>query len=437
MSMPMDSQPGPRDPWSRGTKDTWFFLALGASTVSVLWLLSPFIYVLIFAVVVVVVTWPFYERMLARVRGRRALASILTTLLLGFVLFGPLGLVVALFVQQAIAVVQIAVDWVQAGKLQRLIDQGIALPHSSHVPPWVDKFIPEDFDLEKTVSGPLKDGTLAILNAAGSAVPNLVHTTVEASIDASIFLFTILALYIEGPRVLKVLKNLSPMDDAYEERLFEVFREFSNNLVVGALATAIVQGIIAGIGYWIAGVDRVLFFAILTGVLSFVPVVGTALIWIPLAILTAVEGSLFWGIFVAGWSMVFTTHVDSFVRPLFMRGSTNIHPLLIFLSAFGGMAWMGVPGALVGPVLMAFFMALYTIYAEDYLGQPREAAEPGHVIPLWLQRLVLRAKDALIPPKAEPAPAPAVDAPPVTPIAAPQPPADVPPTPTEPVRADS
>ena len=68
---------------------------------------------------------------------------------------------------------------------------------------------------------------------------------------------------------------------------------------------------------------------------------------------------------------MFSGQIDHIVRPLFMRGSTNIHPLLVFLAAFGGLAWMGIPGALVGPVIVAFFVAMYTSYVEDFLRLPR------------------------------------------------------------------
>lgn len=359
-------------PWTQETRDRWFFGALAASTLAVLYLFSTFMYVLLFALVVVVVTLPFYQRMLRLTRGRSALAAALTTLVLAIAIFGPIGFLVYLFVQEAIALIQVGVEFVNSGKLAGWIGYLLSLPESELVPDWIQEQIPDDFDLQKSVMGPLQDAVLTVLNATGSAVPALLSTTMGASIDAVIFVFAVITLYMEGPRILRVVQNLSPMDDAYEERLFDVFQEFANNLVVGALATAVVQGVVAGIGYQIAGVERVIFFAILTGVFSFVPIVGTLVIWVPLSIMVAVQHGLGWGLFLAGWSIVFTAQVDSIVRPMFMRGRTNIHPLLIFLAVFGGMAWMGLPGALVGPVLVAFFLALYTIYVHDYLGHPPE-----------------------------------------------------------------
>ncbi len=371
----------PYDPWSQTVKDRWFFGALALSTLSVLYLFSPFATALLFAAVVVVVTWPLYERVLVRVRGRKAIASLLTTLILGIVVFAPISGIVYLFVQQAISIAQTGIEFVQSGKLADWVGYVLALPESDAVPESIRTWLPEDLDVAETVSGPLQDGALAVLDAARTFVPGLLSSTVNAGLSGLIFLFAVISLYMEGPRLLAVVKNLSPIDDAYEERLFDVFREFSNNMVMGALATAVAQGIVAGIGYHFAGVERVIFFGLLTTVFSLVPVIGAAMIYIPLTILTFTTQGPMWGGFLLLWSLIVVSSVDNIVRPMFMRGTTNIHPLLIFLAVFGGMGWMGLPGALVGPVLVAFFLALYTIYVHDYLArEPDEAPLTGNLL---------------------------------------------------------
>jgi predicted PurR-regulated permease PerM len=382
---------------------------LALSTALVLYLFSPFMYVLLFAVVVVVVTWPVFVRVERRLKGRTGVAAMLTTALLGLVVFGPVALLAYLFVNEALAFVGQAVVFVQSGKLNTIIDQVLLLEEQrDRLPAWIRDYVPEDLDIGQTIGGPLQDGVLAALNAAGGWVPEIVSSTVSLVIGAVIFVFAVLTLFMEGPRVLRVIKNLSPMDDSYEERLFAVFAEFSNNLVVGAIATAAAMGTVAGVGYVIAGVERALFFAILTGLSSLVPVVGTTFVWVPLAVYTGATSGWEWGVFVAVWSIFLTGQVDTFVRPLFMRGKTNIHPLLIFLAVFGGIAWMGVPGSLVGPVLVAFCLALYTIFVEDYLGQTSPPRPPPRRWPAWMSRTAERLRRAAL--GASPATAPPTDA---------------------------
>jgi predicted PurR-regulated permease PerM len=243
------------------------------------------------------------------------------------------------------------------------------------------------------VAGPIQDGVLAILNAAANTAPRLLGGTVGLGLDLAIFVFAVLSLYMEGPKVLQVLKNLSPMDDNYEDRLFAVFGEFANNMVLGSLVTAAVQGTVAGIGYAIVGVDRVVFFAMLTGVCAFVPFVGTMIVLVPLAVTVGLHQGIGPCLFLVAWG-IGVAQLDNIIRPLFMRGRTNIHPLLIFLAVFGGIGWLGVPGALIGPVMVACFLALYTIYAEDYLGQP-PPVPPEPSAPGWSARMVGHVRNIL------------------------------------------
>lgn len=357
--------------WSETTRDRWFYLALALSTAALGYLFSPFLTVLLFAGVVVVVTWPVFVRIRNGVRGRNALAAVLTTLLLAVVVFGPLGVIGYLFVVEAVAAVQSGVEFVKSGQIQVIFGQLAAYEH--YLPAEItDRLLPEDFDLAEAVAQPIQQGLLSSLNALGTWIPGAVTTTFNVSIDLIIFVFAVISLYMEGPRVLDVARRLSPIEDRYEARLFEVFREFSNNLVVGSLATGTLQGVVAGIGFAIAGVDRVIFLAILTAVFSFVPLIGTALVWVPVSLGLLLGGEPGWAAFVAIWSALLTGGVDNLVRPFFLRGSSNIHPLLIFLAVFGGLSWMGFPGVLVGPVLVAFFLALYTIYVRDFLDEPVE-----------------------------------------------------------------
>ena len=361
--------------WSQSTRDWWFFAALALSTASIAYLFSPYLYVLLFSSVTVVVTWPIYRRVLERSGGRAVVAAPITFVLLCLAVFGPLGTLLYVFVREAVEVVGSGVEWVQSGELEalawRLQDnnpEAVAL---------VEQYLPED--LVQTAIGWVQDIVLLVLNAAGSLAPRFVAVTVNFSIDALIFVFSVVTLYIQGPRVLQVVKHLSPMDDDYEDRLFRTFGEFANNMVLGSLLTAGVQGAVAALGYSIAGVESVVFFGILTAILSFVPVVGTALVWLPLAAVVWAQFGWHWGLFLAVWSVTLTATVDNVVKPAVLRGKNDMHPLLVFLAVFGGLAWMGVPGVLVGPVLVAFFLALYTIYLQDYLGidAAAEAADRG------------------------------------------------------------
>jgi predicted PurR-regulated permease PerM len=147
-------------------------------------------------------------------------------------------------------------------------------------------------------------------------------------------------------------------------RLMAVFAEFAQNVVLAGVAAAVVQGVVAGIGYAIAGVERALLFALLTGVMAFVPVVGTAVAWVPVCLLLLFAHRTGAAAFVAVWSLVLTGTIDNIVKPLVVRGRSDLPTLLVFLGVFGGLLAFGLIGLLVGPVLVAMLLALLHIYEE-------------------------------------------------------------------------
>jgi predicted PurR-regulated permease PerM len=375
----MSSEPTagtPRDPWSQKTRDTWFFGALTVSTLALVGIFSHYAIVLLFSATFTVVTWPLFERILARTGGKRALAAVLTGLLLAVVVFVPLGLVLYLFALEGIGVVHKAIALVQSGDLERIARDLVERTRSPEISVWTDRFLPEDVDPVDALMGPVRSGALDVLNAAGAALPGLITTAVTGGIDTVIFVFATVSLYMEGPAVLAALRDLSPIDDRHERHLFGVFQEFSRNLVVGAFATAATLGLGCAIGYAIGGSGRVVFLGLLTGVLSFIPVVGVFLVSGPVALYVWTLHGFGWGLFVAIWCLVLTLLVDNILKPLLLRGSSDIHPLLIFLAVFGGLETLGAPGIFVGPVTVAFFLALLQIYREDYLGIPPRVRAP-------------------------------------------------------------
>ena len=385
----MTERPDPNPYWSRTVRDRWFFAFLTVSTLGLVWVVWPYVYDILFAAVTVAVTWPIFERLNRLFRGRRLVASVATTLLLGIVVFGPLAYLLYLFYWEARTVTDLVVEFLQTTDSTWLEDQ----LESSLV--WIGEYSEEARDWLEAQLGrgddPEIDGiasqwqgyVLSGLQDIAAGLPGVVRDVAGGiftySIHLLIFLFTLLTLYVEGPRILKVIKNLSPMDDRYEEQLFATFAEISSNMVVGSVATAAIQGVVAAFGFWVVGIDRVLFLGICTAVFSFMPIVGTLIIWLPISIYLGVTGSWQAATFLALYSLFVTGTVDNVLRPFFVRGATDIHPMLVFLAVFGGMYWLGVPGVLIGPLLVAFFLALYGIYVEDYLGEiPEEAvAGPG------------------------------------------------------------
>lgn len=352
-------------PWSQATRDRAFYVMLVASLLGVIWLFWPFITSLLFAGVTVVVVWPIYLRVLAKVGGRRNVATGLTILGLTVVLVGPAASIIGIGLNQALNTWEQVSSAVRAGRLDAWLTEISAWLHT--LPPVVTRLLPEGEGLVDLAKGPAKNAILGLLQLGGDLLPRALKMTLGAGLQILVYLFSVVVLFVEGPRLIGAARNLLPIDRDYVDRLTDVFARFARTVILGSLVTAALQGLVGAIGFSIAGVERIAFLGTLTSLCAFVPLVGTSVVWIPVALgLGFGQGEWGWALFVGVWSVALTGTVDNVVKPLLVRGNTDIHPLLIFLAVFGGLYWMELPGLFVGPVLVAMFLALYHIFMTDF-----------------------------------------------------------------------
>jgi predicted PurR-regulated permease PerM len=349
------------------TRRVTFFVLLAASGLAVAELLSPYFMALVFAAVTVIVTWPLHSWILGRLGGRQKSASVLTALVLVLLVFGPLSTLVYLGVKDATAVIDdLAMDTSPGELADRF--EGL-IPEREQVPESFRWLLPQDLSPVQALGEGVKDGAVRGLRAVSRNLMSWLEGTLNALLSVVIFLFTVLTLYIEGPAVIAFFKRLIPMEPSYLDQLFKSFHRLSNNLVVGSVATALAQGFVATIGYAIFDVDRIFFLGLLTAVGALIPVLGSPVVWIPVSIMLGFERGWGWGVGMAAYGTLLIGTVDNVIRPLVMRRGMRIHPLLIFLAVFGGIAWFGLPGLLVGPVIMAMFLSLTMIHRADILGE--------------------------------------------------------------------
>ena len=359
------------NPLTKIVQDRWFFMTLVAATGAILVLFSAYATVLLVAAVVAIVTWPYFQRLQSRFPNRELPAALSTVFLLAVVVFGPILTILGYATTQAIDFVAVFTKWLRSdGLSDEIAGASQAVANWAQDLPWAAEWLPAEATLLDTLQGPLQTLGFGLLDTATKLFPALIEGSASLLINGTIFIFALLTFYMEGPRIVQALHDLLPLDDSYERRLGDVFAKFAKNIVVGSLVTALLQGFVAAIGYTIGGAPRVVFLAFLTAVFSFIPFFGAAGIGVIVGVGIAATQSVQWGIFIILWSIVLTGTVDNVVKPMLLRGDEEIHPLLIFLAVFGGIHWMGITGALVGPVLIAIFLALFTIYRENYLNPP-------------------------------------------------------------------
>ena len=182
----------------------------------------------------------------------------------------------------------------------------------------------------------------------------------------TIMLVGVYFFLIDGRGMVDSIMHLSPLRDDYENELITEFASLSRAVVVATLLSAVVQGILAGLGYWFAGLDSVFLLTIISTLFALVPFIGTAIVWIPAcAYLYLVQGEAVSAIVLATYCATVVSMSDNFVKPLVLQKESNLHPLLALLSVIGGVEALGPIGILVGPMVVAFLQTLLKLLQRE------------------------------------------------------------------------
>jgi predicted PurR-regulated permease PerM len=185
-------------------------------------------------------------------------------------------------------------------------------------------------------------------------------------------------MLVRGHELVEWLDDVSPLRDGRTLELLSTFRRVSYAVVVSTGVTAAVQALAALVGYLIAGVPSPAFFALVTFFLAFVPAIGAAVVCLFASALLLVTGHLYMAIFLAVWGVAVVGLVDNLVKPLVIRRGLEIHGSVVFFSLIGGLAAFGAIGLVLGPLMVAFFLAVLRIYHQDYTPDDQRLPEvPG------------------------------------------------------------
>lgn len=327
-----------------------FLLALTILAVWLAWLVvRPLAGVLFMAAVIATVLNPVTGALARRMKGARGRAAAVLTLALLLALAGPLAGVGAIVVGQAAEAVAWLSRAVQQEGLAGLIARlpGSVQPAAAELASRLPQGVKEVEELLRESLGSGAFSTVGgVLKATGAALSRLL-----------LFFVALFFFLADGPRLVEWLKEMLPLPAGKTAVLFGYLRTVTSSVVVSTLATSGVQAALALVGYLLAGVPSALFFALLTFFTSFVPAVGTMLVWLPLAALKFGTGHPGAGAFLVAWGVLVIGMADNFVKPVLIRRGVAFPVGLVFFALLGGLAAFGPVGIVAGPLALAFLVA--------------------------------------------------------------------------------
>ncbi|MFZ5831117.1 MAG: AI-2E family transporter [Planctomycetota bacterium] len=312
--------------------------------------MADFLLPLFLAVLLVVIFGPLFRWYLSKCNNRHHVAAGLTTITILLIILIPLGVV--LF--QAVGDAREVYENLKAREidLSKVAQSVTALGARLNL------------DLNaKTV----EENLIAYLQEyLGPAALETVQVLGRVLLGTVVMIFSVYFFFADGPVMIQTVMRLSPLDDRYERQLIDQFADLSRTVVLATLAAALAQGVLAGIGFYFAGVGSVFLLMVLTMLLAMVPFIGAVSVWVPVCFwLYFAEGRLAAALILGVYCAAIVSTVDNLIKPLILHGRAKLHPLLALLGVLGGVQALGPIGIFVGPMVVVFLQTLLNMLRQE------------------------------------------------------------------------
>ncbi len=323
---------------------------------------EPFLVPVALAVVLSTLFYPFYRKILSRVKGRKNLASSMTCILIILAGVIPCLLVLVLLAQEVNQTYESVQGKIADGDYKRILDQDFN-PYLQMALEKIGQYVNlENFSLLSGMSSVLRQASLFLIQHSTAIVSGFMGVLV----DIMLMLFTMFFLFRDGPLILRNIDSLIPLSRRQEIMVARKFREVTNATIIGSFITAVVQGLAGGIIFLFLGIPKLVFWSVAFAISSLIPVVGTSLISVPWAVYFILSGSYVKGIALLAAAIVIIGMIDNILRPLLIEGKAKMHTLLVFFSIMGGIAYAGIVGMIFGPILLSLFLTLLELYKVEF-----------------------------------------------------------------------
>ena len=341
-----------------GLRRPFLILLVVIISLAFLWMIQTFLITILLAALFSGVSYPLYKRLVEGLRGREKAAAILTLLLLLALVVTPMLFIAGAVANEALRIsetIQPRVEQLrQPGELGRWL-QG--LPGYGYIEPYREQVL--------TRAGEL-------IGSTGGYVFNALSATTKATVlfvfHFIVMIYTMFFFLTDGAAMVRTMLSYLPLAEADKDRMLEKFVSVTRATLKGTILIGLAQGVLGGLSFWAVGIDGAIFWGTVMTVLSIIPGVGGALVWVPAAIILAATGAIWKGLGLALFSALVIGSVDNLLRPILVGHDTRMHELLIFFSTLGGLIAFGAMGFIIGPILAALFLSIWEIFGVSFRG---------------------------------------------------------------------
>ena len=349
------------------------------STISGTNLRTAFVLLLVVAVTALflAVTWPFFKplllgallaglfhplyRWITRLLGGRASLGAAVTLLVLLVLgLGPVSAFLGIVLQQALTMSDQAIPW---------LSKHLGAASTFNVNEWLvqrfpalAKYMPSQEQLVEQVGTAAKTAGAFLVSFAS----RMTATTAAFVLNLFVMLYAMFFFFRDGHKILERIFYYTPLSDEDETRMLSQLASITRATVKGTLVIGVIQGALAGIAFWVTGIEGAALWGTIMTILSIIPGIGAPLVWVPVVIVLFVNGQYVTGTLLLVWCGVVVATIDNFLRPLFVGRDAQMPDLLILIGTLGGLFLFGPIGFIVGPIICGLFLTVWDIYGTTF-----------------------------------------------------------------------
>lgn len=344
----------------------WFILFFIAVLILALLVIRPFIASLLIGAVIAYVLHPVYRKINNKIHHKGLAAGTVVALML-LVLMIPFAFFTAHITKESYVLYQSAKDFYNNETGQGTCDEQTSLLCETYT-------AASNFTKARGIdlTGEIASASTSVITMILKSITSFVIYLPSLILNIFITIFIIFYLLIDGEMLVERLKTALPIKREHSDSIFKQFNDVIYATIYGSVILAIIQGILAFIGFTIFGAPSPLILGLLTILFAFVPFVGTAIVWAPASIMMMMSGTAAadsnlalrgFGLLIYG--MIIISMSDNLLRPKIVGDKANIHPLIILLGVFGGIAVFGFAGIIIGPLALTLFVTALRIYEKE------------------------------------------------------------------------
>jgi predicted PurR-regulated permease PerM len=344
-------------------RNAFLIVLVATITVAFVWMVRDFALTVALAALFTGALYPVYVRIERWCGGRSRVAAACTLLLMLVVVIAPLAAIGSAVVREVVKLNETTLP-----RLQRLVDEPgeferrlRPLPGYAHLRPYRATIIKKSTE---------------VLNSTGEFVLATLSSTTRATamflFYAVVLLYTMFYFLLDGPDLLRHVLSFLPLAESDKAHVLERFVSVTRATLKGTVLVGAAQGALGGLAFWALGLEAALFWGTIMTVLSVVPGIGAAVVWVPAVVVLLALGQVWQAVALGLFCALVVGTVDNILRPMLVGHDTQMHELLIFFSTLGGLVVFGGMGFVVGPVVAALFVAVWEIFGASFRAQLQE-----------------------------------------------------------------